>query len=616
MGFGKKVTSGSIRPRRSARSVFLAFAAVLIMALSTAVMIDAPPASASTTWTVESSLNPSSYGNILDGVSCTSAAACMAVGWQVDPSGEFDQLLAEIWGGSTWSTVPVPNAFNGNRFDGVSCASPKMCMAVGEQDTNTGNTTLAEIWDGSTWTIVPGPSLSSNSNELMDVSCISSTACTGVGYANNDTLIETWNGTNWTVVPSPNASPGQGSLLIGVSCTSATACTAVGRYSENHTAILQTLIETWDGSTWTIVPSPNATTLSNILSSVSCTSATACTAVGLYSQPAQSGSVYQTLIETWDGTSWTIVPSPDANTLNNQLAGVSCASATACTAVGIYTTSAGTANNLVETWDGTNWTVVPVPNPSSDNGNALQDVSCTAPATCQAVGITDSSSGIEDTLAMGIGPAATITSIASSADPSAVGQQVTYTATVSPVPDAGTVAFADGGTPITGCSNVALSSGTATCAVTYSKAGSHSITATYSGDASFGPSASAALGQAVANCGSSLSGCNLSGSNLSNADLAGANLSGANLNKANLTGANLTDANLSGANLNNANLTGANLTDANLSGANLNRANLTGANLTDANLSGANLTGVIWSGTICPDGTNSDNDGGTCISDL
>ena len=49
--------------------------------------------------------------------------------------------------------------------------------------------------------------------------------------------------------------------------------------------------------------------------------------------------------------------------------------------------------------------------------------------------------------------AVTITTVASSANPSAVGQTVIYTATVSPVPDGGTVAFSDNGTPITGCSS-------------------------------------------------------------------------------------------------------------------------------------------------------------------
>src|SRR5262249_52158236 len=95
----------------------------------------------------------------------------------------------------------------------------------------------------------------------------------------------------------------------------------------------------------------------------------------------------------------------------------------------------------------------------------------------------------------------------------------------------------------------------------------------------------------------------LTGYNLSNSDLTGARLYRSNLTSANLTGARLIFADLTGANLTNANLTNANLTDA----------TLTQARLTGSNLTGANLTRVIWSDTTCPDGTNSDNDGGTCV---
>jgi hypothetical protein len=64
---------------------------------------------------------------------------------------------------------------------------------------------------------------------------------------------------------------------------------------------------------------------------------------------------------------------------------------------------------------------------------------------------------------------------------------VTYTATVSPAPDGGTVAFTDGGTPITGCSaqTVDPSTSTATCQVIYYIQGTHPITATYSGDPAY-----------------------------------------------------------------------------------------------------------------------------------
>jgi len=93
---------------------------------------------------------------------------------------------------------------------------------------------------------------------------------------------------------------------------------------------------------------------------------------------------------------------------------------------------------------------------------------------------------------------ATTTAVASSANPSVQGQTVTYTATVRPAGVSGSVAFNDGGSPVTGCKAVILSSsGQATCQATYATTGSHAITAVYSGDAANAGSTSAVLPQSV-----------------------------------------------------------------------------------------------------------------------
>lgn len=101
-----------------------------------------------------------------------------------------------------------------------------------------------------------------------------------------------------------------------------------------------------------------------------------------------------------------------------------------------------------------------------------------------------------------------------------------------------------------------------------------------------------------------------------NNDLAGSDLRGANLAVAALNYVDLSNANLAGANLSGAELFETNLTGANLSGTNLAGADLSSTNLTGANLNSAILTGTKWGNTTCPDGTNSDNDGGTCLSHL
>ena len=102
-----------------------------------------------------------------------------------------------------------------------------------------------------------------------------------------------------------------------------------------------------------------------------------------------------------------------------------------------------------------------------------------------------------------VSPAATVTSLASSVNPSVTGQPVSITATVSAVAPGsgaptGTVAFLDGGTTIAGCASQAVTgAGVATCDDAFVAAGAESITAVYSGDADFSSSTSAALTQTI-----------------------------------------------------------------------------------------------------------------------
>jgi hypothetical protein len=90
---------------------------------------------------------------------------------------------------------------------------------------------------------------------------------------------------------------------------------------------------------------------------------------------------------------------------------------------------------------------------------------------------------------------ATSVSLTAGTNPSVYGDSLTFTANVTPASATGTVVFFDGTTPISG--NLTLSSGTATLTIPALGAGTHSITAQYSGDASINPSTSAAWLQTV-----------------------------------------------------------------------------------------------------------------------
>ena len=95
-----------------------------------------------------------------------------------------------------------------------------------------------------------------------------------------------------------------------------------------------------------------------------------------------------------------------------------------------------------------------------------------------------------------------------------------------------------------------------------------------------------------------------------------ADLRGATLIDTRFRSASLYKTNLAGMDLRRAMLGGAWLADANLSNADLSGVDLTLANLSGANLKGARLEGVIWSKTVCRDGSISDEHGGSCVGHL
>ena len=106
-------------------------------------------------------------------------------------------------------------------------------------------------------------------------------------------------------------------------------------------------------------------------------------------------------------------------------------------------------------------------------------------------------------LSQNVNPASTSTTAVTDVNPSVTGQVVTITATTTVMaPGAGTpsgtVDFQDGGLDITGCAAQPVSGlGGATCVTTFASAGTHSITAIYSGDANFTGSTSPSVSQTV-----------------------------------------------------------------------------------------------------------------------
>jgi len=322
----------------------------------------------------------------LNAVSCTSDTACTAVGQVHSGAKEYpiELTLAERWNGKKWAVEPTPK-LNGTvveaYLEGVSCASATACTAVGTYTLKGKQPSLlAENWNGKKWVIesVPEPkkTFAADPFGLTAVSCSAAASCVAVGsYISSATggpfaLVEGWNGKKWAYALPPNpkgactGTPKPGctsdSEFSGVSCVSANACTAVGQYVPLILGdyLGNMLAEKWNGKTWTIesTPGPSSKGATYLqVTGVSCASAKACAAVGYYDRSGAN----VTLAENWNGKKWAIEPTPNTSTATegSLLAGVACASAKACTAVGDQHST--DIETLAESWNGEKWAVEP-----------------------------------------------------------------------------------------------------------------------------------------------------------------------------------------------------------------------------------------------------------------
>jgi hypothetical protein len=343
----------------------------LVMAL---VLATSSLAAAATTWTIVSSPNPGT-ANSINGLVAFSPTEVWGVGNASSSSytGCKGRTLTTRWNGTAFVEVADTHTPVCAAIAGVAGRSTADIWAVGS--TNNGRDTHLRHWNGSGWTVVPGGNIQvppsggrrQRSTGLNAVTTLSSTNAWAVGgaeYADftNNTLVEHWNGTAWSLVPAPAASA---SILRGVAAVSANDIWAVGNGGSSGSATLATLIEHWNGSAWSKVPSPNAAVL-NYLRGVSAVSANNVWAVGDSIKSTTDGvSAYSPLIEHWNGTSWTIVPSPKIGKGSNSLAAVAARSANDVWAVGFYDDITGDIpirRTLIEHWNGTAWTIFPSPN--------------------------------------------------------------------------------------------------------------------------------------------------------------------------------------------------------------------------------------------------------------
>ncbi len=305
------------------------------------------------------------------GVSASGNTDAWGVG--IDDVNSLRKPLVEHWDGHRWLAVSVPQPTGRQAwFHGVLELSPTDVWAVGESSdrgsTTEGEQTLIEHFDGSAWTIVPSPN---PAHGLRSANILTSVSGTGpddiwaAGYDFDPTtdtiefLFEHWDGSSWTASPSPTP-PGGLDTAWGVTAIAPDDVWAVG-----DSALQVTRTAHWDGSSWSIVASPSlhdGINPTNLLTGVTANSSGDVWASG-YEGNANNLNFSKPYMLHWDGSTWTLTTLPNQGGEGSLLRGTVALSASDVWTVGQTQELDGTILTLTERFDGTSWSIVPSPSP-------------------------------------------------------------------------------------------------------------------------------------------------------------------------------------------------------------------------------------------------------------
>jgi hypothetical protein len=288
--------------------------------------------------------------------------------------------------GTTWTAFPVPmvKGDNTSYLAGVVDISPTVAWAggtVGIGEANPGQVLLQ--WNGTEWSVYPNPNLGKgNQPSIKAMTSTSANDIWAIGSLLGDDeqqlffLFEHWDGTTWTVSTAISGD----AFLLGASADATNDVWAVGFFGPENDDSL-TLAVHYDGTGWKPVPTPSVGAGANQLNGVLALAPNDVWAVGFTTSvapPQQAPTT--TLIEHYDGTSWSIVPSPNVgpNSMyqSNRLFGLTANSSTDIYAFGSYfaANGSGQQGTLLLHWDGTEWSVEPSPDPTKQSAHFISDL--------------------------------------------------------------------------------------------------------------------------------------------------------------------------------------------------------------------------------------------------
>jgi hypothetical protein len=121
-------------------------------------------------WKRVSSPNPGVTAS-LNSIAAMNSTSAWAVGGFLNSAGGVDRTFTLRWNGHTWRRVLSPNAggsASGNVLEGVTITSARNAWAVGFRGTTGGDQTLVLRWNGTKWRVVSSPD-PGQANDLFGV---------------------------------------------------------------------------------------------------------------------------------------------------------------------------------------------------------------------------------------------------------------------------------------------------------------------------------------------------------------------------------------------------------------------------------------------------------------
>jgi hypothetical protein len=293
---------------------------------------------------------------LLLGASARTSTDAWAVGEQFAAAGQAPPPpVSYRWNGTAWSLVATPTLGVSSALMAVSASTATDAWATGFSVLGRHNRgTLIEHWNGSAWSVNTSLVVTGSAAQLNGVADLSPTNAWAVGKGRGGSLLAHWNGSAWSsvTIPDPDFSPGADE---SISASSATDIWVVGTTVNTTTGTTSAEALHFDGTTWTVVPMQQPGTNTPTIGAVTAVSATNAWAVGedIGATSAIGGS---TLIEHWNGASWSIVPSPTPGA-DPGLTGVAARGTGDVYAVGnnLPSVNGGVVQGLILRWNGSTW---------------------------------------------------------------------------------------------------------------------------------------------------------------------------------------------------------------------------------------------------------------------